>query len=335
MLLDITLLIFSRNDTDKVRALISDLRQIVSEIVIFDSSNCDEHREFESWIKTVGSSKIKLYYIVPLGYPDMLRPYALSKCSNEWVLLLDADEKISTSLKEDLKEILDTDQSDVFGIFRYPAKSDGTKIGSSRSEQVRIFKKGYLDEKGLIHQLPRSKGRYVLLPEKYYILHLINEKANRNSEYNKLDRFSRYSYGNLPKRIRWAIGLLNLGQVKRLDKELSLKDYFVFYFSKEVYSGIVTRNLLRVLKAPTFAFRKAREFIEFKSSENSLVDFEISKIINRIGIVDFLNLDKEDVVEEINKTYLHGELLGSDLLIFLLRKRYSELMQIQDNPSTV
>ena len=225
MVLDIALLIFSRNDTGGVKDIIFELYDTMTEIIVVDSSDEEEYAEFLQWTRKY--SKIKLYYVSPLGYPDMLRPYAFTKCKSDWVLLLDADERPSDSLKRDLHEIIESDSSDVYAIQRFPGTKQGEKIANTRNKQVRLFNKNFIDEKGIMHQLPTSKGRFLILPDKYYILHLIDDKVNRFPEYLKIDRFMRYSYNDLSIKAKKLFNLLGLIRKINFEDELSTFSYFL------------------------------------------------------------------------------------------------------------
>lgn len=321
----VTLLIFSRNDTLAARELVSDMLNYVSEIVIIDSSEKEEHIEFKKWAEKMNHGLVRVYYIIPLGYPDMLRPYALTKCSNQWIIMLDVDERASLFLKENLTKIISEDLSDVFAIFRYEGNKDGRKLSSLHSAQVRIFKKDFLEEKGIIHRLPTSKGRFMVLPREYYILHLVAGKTNRNEEYGKMDVLSRLSYGDLPNKFfNISRYILHFGNKITLTNELSNIDYLFYFFVKEVYSALITRNLGRLLESLGNSIRQTKKVVILKSQPDSKVFFEISKIINHIGLVKFLGLDDPSIVENLTEQYSNGPLKGSDLLKYLLKSRYQE-----------
>lgn len=326
----LTLLIFSRNDTDKARELVLDMMDYVAETVIIDSSEENEHVAFKKWVETIDSAKIKIYYTVPLGYPDMLRPYALTKCGNEWVFMLDADERAPQFLKDNFDTIIDSNLAEVYAILRYTGNKDGQKLSNLRSAQVRLFKKDFLNEKGIIHKLPTSARRYMVLPEKYYILHLIEEKTDRSSEYDKMDIFSRLTYSDLPKKYKNFVKyFVHLGRNIPDNVEISKFDYMLFYLSKEVYSALVTRNFRRLVNSIKFSLRKTKRLAELKTMPKSELFFEISREINRTGLVKFLNFDDPTVVDKVNIQYKNGKLKGGDLLCYLVENRYQELKKIR------
>ena len=88
----LSVLIFSRNDVDKALDLIQDLYKIASEIILMDSSNKEGKERLLKRKEKLELGKVRIFNVVALGYPDPLRMYALAKCKNEWVLLIDTDE---------------------------------------------------------------------------------------------------------------------------------------------------------------------------------------------------------------------------------------------------
>lgn len=208
MITGLSLLIFSRDDTEFAKDLIYDLNEFVSEIVIIDSSLDYEHQNLKSWAEKLTGVNIRVYFVPPLGYPDMMRPYGISKCSNDWILLMDVDERAGPEFKKNLHTIIDSNVSDVYSIYRYSAANPNAKISGVGTQQIRLFKNGFLDEKGILHRLPKSKGRYAVLPEKYYITHMMHDNSFRWKEYGVLDKLSRITYADLPDRFLRFVRLI-------------------------------------------------------------------------------------------------------------------------------
>ncbi len=98
--------------------------------------------------------------------------------------------------------------SDVYSIYRYSAANPNAKISGVGTQQIRLFKNGFLDEKGILHRLPKSKGRYAVLPEKYYITHMMHDNSFRWKEYGVLDKLSRITYADLPDRFLRFVRLI-------------------------------------------------------------------------------------------------------------------------------
>ena len=310
--MEITLLIFNRNDNDNLINLVKDLYDYVQYIVIVDSSDENKRQEIIEFSKKM--EKIKYFYVAPLGYPDLLRKWAYKKIPTDWVLLVDTDERVSEEFKKDITKIISSNEADVYGIWRYLVfKNKKRKV---RTLQIRLFNKHFVEERGIIHELPVIKGRFKILDEKYYILHL--NELKRENEYKMIEIFDRYSYCVLPKSFKKVIKILHFKM--DCDKEITNLDYFLFFFSKEIYSSITTRDFRRFLLSLKTSLIKLERIKKIRNEEDSDENFKISMIIKKIGIIEFLNLDNDDIIEKINKNY--ANLKGSELLIKILKERY-------------
>jgi len=97
----------------------------------------------------------KVFFHERLGYADPARQFALEKASNEWVLVLDADELVPVSLKNRLTKIVEEDLADVIYIPRsnYFAGKHINGMGWGTLDDVipRFFKKGYLNFGSNLH----------------------------------------------------------------------------------------------------------------------------------------------------------------------------------------
>ncbi|MGC8688989.1 MAG: glycosyltransferase [Thermoplasmata archaeon] len=315
--MEITLLIFNRNDNDNLINLVKDLYDYVQHIVLVDSSDEDKRQEIIEFSKRMG--KIKYLYVAPLGYPDLLRKWAYRKSPSDWILLIDTDERINEEFKKDIGKIVVSNEADVYGIWRYPISDPESKKKKIRTLQIRLFNKNFVEETGIVHELPIIKGRFKVLDEKYYMIHLHREMG-REDEYRRLEIFDRYSYCTLPERFKKIIKILHLGGKMDCDKEITNLDYFLFFFFKEIYSSIITRDFRRFIFSFKNSLTKLERIKRMRTEEDGDENFEISRIIRKNGIIEFLNLDDDNTIEEINKNYT--DLKGSELLIRLLKERY-------------
>ena len=97
----------------------------------------------------------KVFFHERLGYADPARQFALEKASNEWVLVVDADELVPVSLKNRLTKIAEEDLADVIYIPRsnYFAGKHINGMGWGTLDDVipRFFKKGYLNFGSNLH----------------------------------------------------------------------------------------------------------------------------------------------------------------------------------------
>jgi glycosyltransferase involved in cell wall biosynthesis len=147
---------------------------IVDEIVIIDNESTDGSDEI---VKRHGA---KVYKMRPLGFVEPCRVYALSKITHNWFLYLDADERLNTELKRDLRRIVRVcDEKGIAGIavnIKYFVKPDtclNRYTEFNPNFRVRIARKDKTSFTTKIHTDPIINGRVLYLdPEKYFIKHL-------------------------------------------------------------------------------------------------------------------------------------------------------------------
>lgn len=338
----LTTLIFTKDDISKTLDLIKDIYAISDEIVVIDSSMKTNRKKLLDSKRRMKLNKLKIFYAVALGYPDPLRTYALNKCSNEWVFLIDTDERLSSGLKSEVKSIVNKTKASAFAIRRY----EDSKMHSF-TWQIRLFRKSRTVYRGLLHEQPIVNGILMRIQEKeLYLKHSADLRGGTNIEYSKMEDFDRLSYEianqkfleymskflipkepNLDKTltgkfVKGAIKTYQKIKLKSDSEELSNFDYFMFYASRDFGDRLQQNDMLHYphqLKARyTITLKRVRAL---KSRPDSKVEFEISKRINDIGIIKYLQLDKESTIQKLNSQYGEGE-QGINLLIKLLKNRY-------------
>lgn len=95
--LPISVIIITLNEADRIGALIDSVRGWVDEIILVDSGSQDETVNIA---KQLGVNVI--HHAWP-GYGQQKR-YAEEQASNDWLLNLDADERVTASLKREIVE---------------------------------------------------------------------------------------------------------------------------------------------------------------------------------------------------------------------------------------
>ncbi len=214
--------------------------------------------------------------------------------------------------------------------------------------QTRLFRKSKVLYKGLLHEQPLVSGALEKLEEPYYMEHRNELRTKSAAEYTQIERFDRLSYSMLNKRMLEYLGKVSVegsskagnsfsGRAvlsallfyeclssKKPGQELSDLDYRLYSYIKN-FGYILTLHNIRViprLRSGVDAYVKYKR--KLKDSPNGAKEFEISKIVNEVGITKFLSLDKERTILQLNKTYKRKR-QGIDLLIKLLIKRYDEV----------
>jgi hypothetical protein len=350
----LSLLTFSKNDIEDVLGLSKSLMDVCDQIVIIDSSNPKMHNELLN--KTKAYKNIEVYYTLPLGYADPLRMYGLSKCKNEWILYLDTDERINNEFAKDIKNIIkkDKDSNDAFAIKRYEEmKNETEKTSPMFTWQIRLFKKDKVNFKGILHEQAEVNGRLNMLDNKYYIAHM-EALRHQGRNYGKMSIFEVFSYNDLNKVMKDYIrkafaldeGTLKARMLykitnvflktyekltfKKMDNEISRKDYLYFYFIRScmfMFRQHKFYSLLRVWKDQKNYLEyleKEREAVADKYKIKRIDIFHISKIINEIGIIKYLGFDKLENIDKLTKNYQKNIIKdkGIDLLIGLIVEKY-------------
>ncbi|MGB9664624.1 MAG: glycosyltransferase family 2 protein [Ignavibacteria bacterium] len=167
------------------------------EIIIVDAFSSD------STVEIAKKYTSKVFQKEWIGFADQ-KNYALNLASNEWILSLDADERVSESLKTKLVNLL-SDLSELNEFSGYRIKRDnyflGKKINScgwNKDYQIRFFKKSVTKlTNRLVHEGFEVSGSIGIIKEP--ILHLSYksfkealEKINHYSTLEALEKSSRY-----------------------------------------------------------------------------------------------------------------------------------------------
>ena len=321
----ISALIFSRNNIAELIALIEDIKEHVDQIVVIDSSSRDKFNFLKDQEKRY--KKLNVYYFVALGYLEPARPYGLKKCKCDWVIHLDVDERMSDSLKTDIRDIVGSQQQKAYRIKRFEDRKDPNKSAIS-SFQIRLYNRKFVKFSGQNHELPEVKGEISELGKDYYLKHLEHNASRHYHLLEKLEEYNRITYGSLNLKFganaKQILRIYEKIAAKREDQELSNFDYALFNITKEVLLPLVKgeASFKFTIKNYHQTAQKLKMIKKWKRSPNSKISLKISSIIAKEGIVEYLSLDKEDVVTAINRKYWNKE-QGVNLLIKLLIDRYN------------
>jgi hypothetical protein len=353
----LSLLTFTRNHVERLFGMIEDLYDTVDDIVIIDSSDKKDREELNAMIKKKKWNKIRIYYIVPLGFMELYRPYGLKKCKNEWVLFLCVDERISVQLKSDVIDIINNTKCAAFNADRYENVSEGESKSNFFTFQIQLFRKSMVKYKGIVDERPEVNGETCMLDSsKYYVRHIFELMRHQFNEYYMSGKFAKYecmSYADFndkilanyaraigkstedtSKRMSWklAITLLHLYEkagFKKPELEISPFDYFVYTSMRGIGYGIKEKSITDTIMALPRSFKIIKIRQKLKSERDHDEAFRISRIITTEGIIKFLNLNDEKELKRLNKKYMDNKdgLAGIFLLMHLLKERYNSLQE--------
>jgi glycosyltransferase involved in cell wall biosynthesis len=86
------------NEEDNIKSLIENINDVGDEIIIIDSGSTD------NGVKIAENMGAKVIYNKWTDYSSQ-KNFAISKASNEWVFVIDADERLSDELKKNIKKV--------------------------------------------------------------------------------------------------------------------------------------------------------------------------------------------------------------------------------------
>lgn len=186
MTVKISAFVIVRNEEKKIERCLESIKWC-DEIVLVDQSSDDKTveiaRKYTSKIFTRPNS----------GYCEADRGFAISKTENEWNLMLDADEVITTELKEEIVEELRKSFSEV-DVFLIPRKTyfAGRWIkgcGWWPGYVPRLFRKGFVIFENKLHMdglIVSKRVRYLKNPIEHYSYEGINEWAEKMNRYTTI-----------------------------------------------------------------------------------------------------------------------------------------------------
>ncbi|MEM3063263.1 MAG: glycosyltransferase family 2 protein [Nitrososphaerota archaeon] len=180
----ISVLIITKNEENLIANCLNSAKQIADEIIVLDAESVD---------KTVEIVKKYTDKIFVRNFIDFsqARNFLLSQAKNDWVFYLDADERITPELADEIKRKISS--SEPFSAYALPRKN--ILLGRLQMKgdwwpdyQIRFFKRRGLKKwEGKLHEKPVFTGQLGYLQEP--ILHMSHrsiaqmlEKTNKWSE---------------------------------------------------------------------------------------------------------------------------------------------------------
>ncbi len=182
----ISVVLTVKNEENKITDCLESVKWADEIIVVDDGSTDNTYEIAQKFTKKIFKHK-------SVGYVEPARNFGVSKAAGDWILVLDADERVSETLARKLREISHLEANAVSVAIPRKNIIFGKWIqhtGWWPDHQIRFFKKGSLIMSEEIHKKPESTGEILQLDGKpeYSIIHFHYETI---SEYiHRMDRYT-------------------------------------------------------------------------------------------------------------------------------------------------
>jgi glycosyltransferase involved in cell wall biosynthesis len=157
----ITALINTRNEELNLPDCLASVAW-ADEVVVADMASADRTREIAS---AAGARVMDMP--VSQGAFEWARNLAATHCTGDWILVVDADERVQPALARRLRELADSAPEDV-GAYGLPRKNYFLGVwlehGFWPDHQIRFHRRGRLQWKEYLHEWPEVEGRIERLP---------------------------------------------------------------------------------------------------------------------------------------------------------------------------
>ncbi|MDO8514327.1 MAG: glycosyltransferase [bacterium] len=164
------------NEEKKIEACLKSLQGFVDEIVVVHDGPCAD-----STLSICTKYNCRIFIKNHIGDAEPHRPFALQQCQFDWVLQIDADERLSPELQANLRTLVNNPSIDAYA-FNWIATINNKK--SKSLKKVVLFRKEKMYAIGLPHIIAETRG--VL---KYIDFDLTHDTSEFDSPTNLLRKY--------------------------------------------------------------------------------------------------------------------------------------------------
>src|SRR3990172_1421015 len=207
--MNITAVILSKNEERNIKDCIKSLK-FCNEILVIDDDSTDNTKVFAK------SSGAKVIARPLAGDYATQKNFALSKANYKWVVFIDADERISDDLKEEIKKVVDIPNNPYMGYLIKRNKylwGKTVNFGDSRDDLLRLGKK--------------NAGKWVRRVHEHWVM---------------------------PGKVKKLSGKINHYPHKSLKEYVEHVDFFSGLHAKAHYDAGTKSNLFKILFYPPVKF---------------------------------------------------------------------------------
>ena len=244
MKLPVSVFIITKNEEEHIEKTLKSV-SLFDEVILVDSGSTDSTLDIA---KRYGA---KIYTHSWQGYAKQ-KQYAMSLCSNEWVLNLDGDEQVNPSLINAFKEIIGQDKADSVRFWRndiFIGKPLST--WSKKPNNHRLYKrsKSFFDDSRLAHESATVNGKEIFINETFdhFGYGSIETLTTKNNIYSSLKANEKFAKGKRYSNVK-LITVFPL---------VFIKEYF---FQRKIFSG--KRGFILAIMGAYYAFIKEAKLFE-------------------------------------------------------------------------
>jgi glycosyltransferase involved in cell wall biosynthesis len=241
----ISAIIIAKDEEKKIRDCLESVKWS-DEIILIDTGSGDKTKEIAEEYKAV------IYEHRGGSYGDW-RNVGLRKAQGEWVLYVDADERVTSDLKQEINATIEADNP---GIFAYAIPRKNIILGREMKHGgwwpdyvKRLFRKDKLIEwSGDLHEEPRFEGELGLLESP--LIHIkhdnLSEMVDKTNAWSEIEAKLLYQSGH-PKMTWWRFFRIMLTELwLRLIVKMGFLDGVegVIYSIYQMWSRFITYGKL-------------------------------------------------------------------------------------------
>ncbi|MEK6968440.1 MAG: glycosyltransferase [Nanoarchaeota archaeon] len=280
-----------KDEENMLAGCLSSIKSISDEIIIVDTGSKDSTMQIA---KKFGS---KTYNFTWNGDFSAARNYSLSKASNEWILVIDADEILESQDAAGIKKLVTHNEFDAFSVIQRTYTDDSVDLAFVKLKNKRYGFSGYFDVEvirlfrnnnsykysGKVHELldDSMKGARIGRSDVvfHHLEHIKGEESVKKKQLSYLKTIiNEINSGNENEKLLCDAALLSF----RYKKDYGQAEKFLEQAAKANQKSIRPRMLLGQLYAQQSKFQESIKQYEFAKllpgSPIQLIEQNISQL---------------------------------------------------------
>ncbi len=182
----ISVVINTLNEEKRLTKTLASIKDFANEIIVVDMASTD------STVEIAQKAGAKVFKHKRINYVEPARNFGIEKAKYDWILIIDADERLPQNLKDYLKKQIKKTE---YSFFRIPRKNIifgkwMLHTGWWPDYNIRFFRKGTVSWSEIIHSVPTTTGQGYDVPAEKEMA-IIHNSYSSVEEY--LLRMNRYT----------------------------------------------------------------------------------------------------------------------------------------------